>query len=440
MNRNDPYNPSNDNRSSIDFEKLCRSIDKTVAQISKAVGQGLGEAGEAIGSAINQAVEKSNAAKATARPVRPPVVPHTSAQTTTPVVRFDGYAPPTVPPGNIVRKRYRSTVGLNVSGGIMTTLGALGTMSFGMSALIAVASPALFAFAGIPATAMMAGGAVCAVIAVLSGWLMGSGIKRLTIASRFNALKRILGDREACSFDELSAQLHQSKKRTIADARKMMRYGLLPEGHIDDECTSLMTTNESYQLYRQVQRDHRRSIAKKRAAVAAESQKKAAIAAANGALPPEAREFIDAGSDYLDRMRNLDASIDDAAVSAKIEAIEDVVDRMIARVKDEPSVVDLLNKLMDYYLPTTVKLLKAYDDLEKQPVQGDNIAGSRQEIERTLEVLRDAYEKLLDETYRDMSLDVSADISVLNAILAQEGLTRSPFDEDSERTHHDDEQ
>ncbi len=77
---------------------------------------------------------------------------------------------------------------------------------------------------------------------------------------------------------------------------------------------------------------------------------------------------------------------------------------------------------MNYYLPITVKLLKAYDDLEEQPVQGVNISTSRKEIEGTLDTLAVAYERLLDTIFRDMTWDVSADISVLNDVLAQEGL------------------
>lgn len=422
----DRYDPKNRPDASADFERLCRSIDRTVEQISRAVGTGLGEAGEAIGSAISEAVEKSNAAKAK-RASSP--VPHSSAQTTTPIVRFERYASPFPAPS---RKRFKSSAGLSVSGGIMTALGAMGVLSFGGSALVCATSPTLFAIAGVPATALVAGGVICAVIGGLSAWLTACGIRRMGLASRFNGFKRIFGNREAVSFDELAAQMHRSKKRTIADARKMMHYGLLPQGHIDDECTSLMTTDKSYRLYRQTQREYQRNLAEKQAVRAAKLEQRAK----DGALPEAARKFAQEGESYLRRMRELDASISDAAVSTKIESIARVLERMIARVKDEPSTVEALDRLTDYYLPTTVKLLEAYDDLEKQPVQGQNIAGSRNEIEHTLDVLHTAYEKLLDETYRDLSLDVSSDISVLNAVLAQEGLTKSPFDEDPERTDH----
>ena len=145
-------------------------------------------------------------------------------------------------------------------------------------------------------------------------------------------------------------------------------------------------------------------------------------------LTPEQRAFVATGRDYLGQLRHLDESIADAAVSERIVAIEEVVGRILARAEGEPSVIAGLDRLTAYYLPTTVKLLAAYDNLEEQPVQGENIAASRREIEHTLGVLHSAFEKLLDDTYQDLSLDVSADIAVLQAMLAQEGLVDGPFD------------
>ena len=71
----------------------------------------------------------------------------------------------------------------------------------------------------------------------------------------------------------------------------------------------------------------------------------------------------------------------------------------------------------------TVKLLNAYADMDAQPVQGENILASKKEIEATLDTLNLAFEKLLDDLFRDSAMDVSSDISVLNTLLAQEGLT-----------------
>ena len=77
---------------------------------------------------------------------------------------------------------------------------------------------------------------------------------------------------------------------------------------------------------------------------------------------------------------------------------------------------------MDYYLPTTVKLLEAYAQMESQPTSGTNIQSAKVEIEATLDTLNVAFEKLLDDLFLETAWDVSSDISVLNTMLAQEGL------------------
>ena len=102
--------------------------------------------------------------------------------------------------------------------------------------------------------------------------------------------------------------------------------------------------------------------------------------------------------------------------------MEMVVDKIFDRVENDPSLVDDLGKLMDYYLPTTIKLLEAYEQMDKQPVKGENIESSKREIEATLDTLNTAFEKLLDSLFQAAAWDVSSDISVLNTMLAQEGL------------------
>jgi 5-bromo-4-chloroindolyl phosphate hydrolysis protein len=113
--------------------------------------------------------------------------------------------------------------------------------------------------------------------------------------------------------------------------------------------------------------------------------------------------------------------------SRKISRMEHIVEVIFRRAQEHPEVVDDLKKLMDYYLPMTVKLLDAYADMDAQPVQGQTIQNSKQEIEQTLDTLNLAFEKLLDELFQDTALDVSSDITVLKTLLAQEGLTEDEF-------------
>ena len=109
--------------------------------------------------------------------------------------------------------------------------------------------------------------------------------------------------------------------------------------------------------------------------------------------------------------------------------MEAIVQRIFQRAEAHPEIIPDLKKLMDYYLPMTVKLLNAYAEMDRQPVQGENIRKSKQEIDSTLDTLNQAFEKLLDSVFEDTAMDVSSDISVLNTLLAQEGLTGSDFDQ-----------
>ncbi|MCI8468298.1 MAG: hypothetical protein HFJ75_02150 [Eggerthellaceae bacterium] len=425
-----------------EFERLCQAVGEGVAKAAEAVGRGLGAAGTAVGAALGDAAgnlrreheaRQAAAQQAWSAPGAQPAVPPQPGRTRSRAIT------PAQPARSLAKGRFRSAAPLQVSGAIMAGTGGVLTFTFGLAAVIEAiglatgAAPVDAVVAGQAAAySTAAAGASLAVLAVLAGlsaWLLSAGVRRLGLAGRLRTFRRIMGEREVASLDELATQSGLSRKKVLASAQALVRKGLLPAGHIDDEQTCLMVTDECYALYRESQRAYQR---RRREAAAAE----AARARARGdqrpaALTDEARALLDEGAAYLQRLRDLDVAIDDAAVSAKVVAIEQVVARILDRVREEPSVVGGLDRLMGYYLPTTVKLLVAYDALEDQPVQGDTITSSRREIEQTLDVLRAAYEKLLDETYQDLSLDVSSDISVLHAMLAQEGLTESPFKKDA---------
>ena len=130
----------------------------------------------------------------------------------------------------------------------------------------------------------------------------------------------------------------------------------------------------------------------------------------------------------LRKIRESNDAIPGEEISRKISRMELIIQKIFERAKAHPEIIPDLNRLMDYYLPMTVKLLDAYEDMDSQPVQGENIASSKREIEETIDTLNVAFEKLLDSVFEDTAMDVSSDISVLHTVLAQEGLTENEFD------------
>ena len=129
------------------------------------------------------------------------------------------------------------------------------------------------------------------------------------------------------------------------------------------------------------------------------------------------------GMEYIRHLRDLNDRIEGEAISEKLYRLENLLKEIFDRVQEHPEQMHRMHKLMDYYLPMTVKLLNAYEDMDSQPIQGENIASSKKEIEDTIDTLNVAFEKLLDSVFEDTAIDVSSDISVLNTVLAQEGLT-----------------
>lgn len=250
--------------------------------------------------------------------------------------------------------------------------------------------------------------------------MLASGCKGLARIGRFRKYVKALGTNTYCNFDQMSRITGKSVKYIRKDIKGMIRKGWFLEGHVDQQETCLITANETFRLYeesqkqlemKKVQEEERKTMQSKR--------------------DPQVQEVLEKGSGYLKKIRESNAAIPGVEISAKISRMEQIVERIFDRAESHPEIIPDLKRLMDYYLPMTVKLLDAYGDMDCQPVQGENIRSSKAEIEKTLDTLNDAFARLLDSIFQDTAWDVSSDISVLHTMLAQEGLTGSDFDLES---------
>ena len=110
-------------------------------------------------------------------------------------------------------------------------------------------------------------------------------------------------------------------------------------------------------------------------------------------------------------------------MSNKLYKLEGIMNRIFEQVKKDPSSADELHKLMNYYLPTTKKLLTAYVELDKQPGGGENVQQTKKEIDLAMDTINLAFENLLDSLFQEMAWDISSAISVMKTMMAQDGLT-----------------
>lgn len=291
---------------------------------------------------------------------------------------------------------------LAISGGILASGMGLGTLVLSVFGTVGHMSSLVLG-----GTCFLAAGALAGV-----GLLTG-GIKKLGKLERFQKYIGTLGTHTYCNFEQLSAAVGKPVKFVKKDVKKMISDGWFHQGHIDAQETCLITSNETYQQYTQTAK--------------ALEEKKQEEERRQADLSPEVQEVLDKGNEFLDKIHKSNDAIPGVEISAKISRMELIVEKIFERAQKHPEIIPDLKKMMNYYLPMTVKLLDAYEEMDRMPVQGENIQSSKKEIEDTLDTLNQAFEKLLDYVFQDTAWDVSSDISVLHTLLAQEGLTDDDF-------------
>ncbi|MDO5425104.1 MAG: 5-bromo-4-chloroindolyl phosphate hydrolysis family protein [Eubacteriales bacterium] len=317
-------------------------------------------------------------------------------------------------------ERYSQTGGMTGSGIFMTISGfvLLGSLGIGVIALGGVAAATSFT-AGLGVSMGVMGA-----LAAGSAALAGKGMSLLGRTKRFRKYVERLGDRDYCSIQELEEVSGKSRKYVVKDLKRMISYKMFRQGHLDKQGTCLMVTDQAYNQYQIAQKElEQRQEEQKRI----QEQREAAMEKSD--LSDEAKKVIQEGNQYLDQIRRCNDAIPGEEISRKISRMELVIGKIFDRVEQHPELISDLRKFMNYYLPTTVKLLNAYQEMDSQPVQGPNIQNSKKEIEDTLDTINQAFENLLDSFFEDTAWDISSDISVLQTMLAQEGLTKGDFEQ-----------
>lgn len=138
---------------------------------------------------------------------------------------------------------------------------------------------------------------------------------------------------------------------------------------------------------------------------------------------PEVDAVIAEGKTAQKELGRLYASIQNVEVKKKIRDIMEISDKIIQDAISDPGDVPQIKKFLDYYLPTTIKLLNAYDRMGAQGIEGDNISGTMTSIEGMLDTAITAYKKLLDSLFANQAMDIETDIEVMNTLLKREGLS-----------------
>ena len=246
-------------------------------------------------------------------------------------------------------------------------------------------------------------------LVIAGGLLLRSGIQQQKLAKRYFEYGKIIGSAEYYDIGKLAAQAGRSRIEVLHDLDQMAKYDMLPKVWYESERTTVMLTQNMYDLYAGALRSREEQ----------EREEEQKYAGVDGSV----RRILEEGGRYKEKIRQANDDIADEAMSSKLAALESIMNRIFKQVQAKPETAPRLRKLMNYYLPTTTKLLDAYIELDRQDEPGENVRNTKREIESALDTINAAFENLLDSMFQDMAWDISSDISVMKSMLNQDGLT-----------------
>ncbi len=288
---------------------------------------------------------------------------------------------------------------------LLRTFGMIGLIPTGLFYFFAL--PSTMVNSGIQAAASMSAGFLPAlgVFAVMTfaGFHMASRVKRC------KKYRELFGNSKMISLEQLSHMTGRSKKFLIKDLRKMVRRGMLSSVYFDAAQTCVILDDETYHQY-QVLENRRKNL---------ESTQSEATR-----LPLQDTDDPNDRLKYIRQIRAANDALPGKEISEKLFRLESITVKIYEHIDKHPEKIDQVRKFMDYYMPTTTKLVSAYQEFEAQPVQGENILGAKREIEEMLDTICKAFENLLDSMFADNAMDISSDISVMETMFKQDGLTK----------------
>ena len=235
-------------------------------------------------------------------------------------------------------------------------------------------------------------------IAAAGGALLGSGVSIDRSLKRYSKYLAVVGSCEAMAVEQLARTLGYPRDRVEKDLQKM-----IDKGCFGDE--AYLNVELGY-LFRSGQAD------------ADLKQKRQQEQAAAAAQPP--KETEEGYSGILRNIRRANDAIADEALSAKIDRLEAITARIFRAVEEDPKKRDRIDTFLNYYLPTTQKLLDSYAEFEAAGVEGENLRQAKARIESTMDLIVKGFEHQLDELYKADALDVDTDIRVMETMLERD--------------------
>ena len=225
------------------------------------------------------------------------------------------------------------------------------------------------------------------------GLLLGSHWMRRRLR-RYAKYQAIAGKKPTVTISQLAAAANVSARRVENDLEQMVQKGLWgKEAYLDLGRGILVRTFEAAEGLEPAQKE----------------------------AQPAPAEEEEGYSGQLRDIRRANDRIADPAISAKIDRLEDLAGKIFRIVEEEPAKKAKASTFLNYYLPTTQKLLDSYADFEEAGVSGGNVSQAKQRIADTMDKIVAGFERQLDQLYQSDAMDVDSDIRVMEQMLRRDG-------------------
>ena len=308
----------------------------------------------------------------------------------------------------------------NISGTLCTVFGGIGLGFSGLGLLVQLL---VAAFGAASLSAAILPGVLSLVFLEMISY--GNGQRRRL--KRAEKYLELCGTKMYGVINEMARYTGKSVRYVRRDLRKMLKAGMFPDGHLDDKETCFMLNDVIYRQYLETEEAYLEQKKSKGQEAEQDQENREPEETEQNRREQELHSMVAEGMEYIRHLRDLNDRIEGEAISGKLYRLENLLKKIFDRVQEHPEQMHRMHKLMDYYLPTMLKLVEQYAEFDEVSSPGQDILEAKKEIEKTLDMINQAFVTLLNNLFRDAAFDASADAQVLQTMLAKEGLTESDF-------------
>lgn len=253
---------------------------------------------------------------------------------------------------------------------------------------------------------------VSVIVIAINSIVIANKICEMHFNKRYNTYVKDLRFKNIELIDDLAVYSKVGPEKVIKDLNKAVKMKLIPQGHFGKDDLIFMVSDEVYEKYKDKQAVYDRYYRKQ---VEERLRMKERT--------KEMQAIMDQGQGYIDKIHESNDIIKDKIISQKLDRMENVVSMIFHEVDVNPQNADKLGMFMNYYLPTTEKLLEAYIEIDEKQIKGKSLEKTKKDIEGAIDKIIDSFEGLLDKFYHEKEMDIATDISAMEILMKQDGLS-----------------